>query len=517
MKQRLKNAWRLMVVMTVAFAMLPVTAASAKPGGSSGFLTAEPSFLTLDPGLPSGASVRPIISVGDEIGDFMFEGLPDGIGIRPGEAKHTVDVYVNHEQTTIPFFGERDFQDASVTKWTLSTASGHEGHVLSGSVAISSDDGYKRFCSASMGTVAEGFDVPVFLTGEEANDVTSVPADAPYGSDPSVAPDRQAGYAVVLNTETGESTPVPGMGRLNHENTIALPGYNQLALLTTDDTFSGPSAQLYMYIAAGQKQLFNDTGRLYAFQVTHDSDGKVNRHDAFNQANDYLDLEPGVDDFRGRFIPVPKAIAMGTTGDAPQAALENWSNDNNIFQFIRLEDLAYDKNDPNVVYIADTGRSRVIPDPTTGRLVRGPGGTQGFADNGSVFKMVFDEKNPRKVTSFTVLAQGDNSGAPDFVAFESPDNMDTSVNSLMVQEDADFAQIWRYDLDNETWEVVADVNDIDGESSGIVDVSEWFGEGTWLLDVQAHGNNVDEDAISDPPNLIKREDGQLLLMKIPGS
>ena len=144
-------------------------------------------------------------------------------------------------------------------------------------VAISSDDGYKRFCSASMGTIAEGFDTPVFLTGEEANDVTDVPTDAPYGSDPSVAPQRQAGYAVVLNTETGESKPIPGMGRLNHENTIALPGYNQLALLTTDDTFSGPSAQLYMYLVAGQKQLFQDAGRLYAFQVTHDSDGKVAR------------------------------------------------------------------------------------------------------------------------------------------------------------------------------------------------------------------------------------------------
>ena len=41
--------------------------------------------------------------------------------------------------------------------------------------------------------------------------------------------------------------------------------------------------------------------------------------------------------------------------------------------------------------------------------------------------------------------------------------------------------------------------------------------GTWLLDVQGHGANVDEDIISDPPNLVKRESGQLLLMKIPGS
>jgi len=353
------------------------------------------------------------------------------------------------------------------------------------------------------------------LTGEEANDVTAVPANAPYGSDPSVAPDRQVGYAVVLNTETGESTPVPGMGRLNHENTIALPGYNQLALLTTDDTFSGPSAQLYMYIVVNQKGLFDDKGRLYAFQVTHDSNGKVDRHDPFNGANDYLDLVPG-DEFRGRFIPVPKAIAMGTTGVAPQQALEDWSNDNNIFQFIRLEDLTYDKNDPNVVYIADTGRSRVVPDPTTGRLQRGPSGTDGFADNGSVFKMVFDENNPRKVTSLTVLAQGDSDANDAFVPFVNPDNMDTSVNSLMVQEDRRGALIWRYDLNDDTWEVVASVNDPSGESSGIVDASAWYGEGTWLLDVQAHGTFIDEEVQPDG-TLLKREDGQLMLMKIPGS
>lgn len=512
MRHKPKNGWRLLVAMTVAFALLPVSAA----GAVHGFLTSEAAYITLDPGVPGGSSVKPIITVGETVDGVLFEGIPDGIGVTDGGTfPNSVDVYINHEQTIIPFFGTADFQDASVTKLTLSTEAGHQGEVLASEIAISSDDGYKRFCSASMGTVAEGFDVPVFLTGEEANDVTAVPANAPYGSDPSVAPDRQVGYAVVLNTETGESTPVPGMGRLNHENTIALPGYNQLALLTTDDTFSGPSAQLYMYIVVNQKGLFDDKGRLYAFQVTHDSNGKVDRHDPFNGANDYLDLVPG-DEFRGRFIPVPKAIAMGTTGVAPQQALEDWSNDNNIFQFIRLEDLTYDKNDPNVVYIADTGRSRVVPDPTTGRLQRGPSGTDGFADNGSVFKMVFDENNPRKVTSLTVLAQGDSDANVAFVPFVNPDNMDTSVNSLMVQEDRGGALIWRYDLNDDTWEVVASVNDPSGESSGIVDASAWYGEGTWLLDVQAHGTFIDEEVQPDG-TLLKREDGQLMLMKIPGS
>ena len=129
--------------------------------------------------------------------------------------------------------------------------------------------------------------------------------------------------------------------------------------------------------------------------------------------------------------------------------------------------------------------------------------------------MVFDENNPRKVTSLTVLAQGDSDANDAFVPFVNPDNMDTSVNSLMVQEDTSDALIWRYDLDD-TWEVVASVNDPRGESSGIVDASAWYGEGAWLLDVQAHGTNVDEELQPDG-TLLKREDGQLMLMKIPGS
>jgi hypothetical protein len=149
-------------------------------------------------------------------------------------------------------------------------------------------------------------------------------------------------------------------------------------------------------------------------------------------------------------------------------------------------------------------------------MQRGPGGTQGLADHGRVFKFVFSENNPRKVDSFSVFADGDAPGAPVYVPFVSPDNMDTSANSLMVQEDADDAKIWWYDFGSGTWTVAATVNDPDGESSGIVDASEWFGEGAWLLDVQAHGTFLETEVQPDGTTL-KLEDGQLLLMKIPGS
>lgn len=497
-----KCVWTLILAFVLAVVLLPASASAVGPPA-----------ITLDPGVPTGSTVTPIIDSGDTLGGFLFEGLPDGIGLAPGPETGTVDVYVAHEQTHVPFFGVADFQDASVSRLTLDTTT---GAVLDASVALPPDAGYLRFCSASMAGPTEGFSRFTFFVNEETDDVVPVPEGAPYGADPSLAPNRQAGYTVALDVATGAFTQIEGMGRLNHENTVVIPGgWNQYALLTTDDTFNAPSAQLYLYLAESESHIWQDKGSLWAFQVTWADGGPVDPADAFNGANDYLDLQPG-DDWQGKFIRVPKEIARGQTADAPQDALEQWSNDNNVFQFIRLEDLAYDKNSPRTVYIADTGRSRIVPDPATGRMQRGPGGTVGQADNGRIFKLVFNRYNPRRVDSFSVFADADAPGTPEFVAMQNPDNIGTSVSSLMVQEDSDNAKIWQHDFVTGTWSVVATVNDPDGESSGIVDASEWFGAGSWLLDIQGHGVNVNEELQPDG-TLLKRESGQLLWMLIPGS
>jgi hypothetical protein len=46
-------------------------------------------------------------------------------------------------------------------------------------------------------------------------------------------------------------------------------------------------------------------------------------------------------------------------------------------------------------------------------------------------------------------------------------------------------------------------------------MSRWLGAGWWALDVQAHGSDVDSEVVGGVT--LKREDGQLLLMQIPGS
>ena len=188
-----------------------------------------------------------------------------------------------------------------------------------------------------------------------------------------------------------------------------------------------------------------------------------------------------------------------------------------------MEDTAYDRNNPRVVNIADTGDRRMVypesltpPQAATGRLTRGPSGTAGAFPNGRVYRMEFSAYNPRKVASFSILLNGDTLG-DQATAIHQPDNLGTSTNSLTVQEDTaqGFSRVWRYDFAANSWTVIAQVNDADWESSGISEVSTWFASGAWLLDVQAH--DVFVASTSGTPTTFKREGGQLSLVRVPGS
>jgi hypothetical protein len=510
--------------LRLAIAAGALVLAFASPSTATHIVPAPPAcddsnfLMTMDvPG-----SLRHIICSGDTVGSFEFQGIPDGIGFMPGEAGGTVDVFVNHEESEVPFpappaaNAAADFQDSSVSRLTIDTAT---GEVLDADVALPSGAGFIRFCSATMAGPAEGLNY-TFFTNEETDDVVDVDPLATYGPDPSVAPQRQAGYSVVLDPETGDFTHVAGMGRHNHENTVPIPGgWSHIAILSGDDTFNPPSSQVYLYLANHESDIWQDRGSLWAFRVTATDEGPVEAEGAFNGANDYGDIETG-DDWQGEFIRVPKEIARGTTAERPQKALEDWSNANNVFQFIRVEDIAYDPDQPRVVYFADTSTTRIVPDPTTGRLKRLPSGA-GLYNNGRIFQMEFDANNPRKVDSFSIFLNADTGGpigpgAP----MHQPDNLGISVNSLMVQEDASANnRVWRYDFSTATWGVVAHVNESDWESSGIV-YAPAFGPGSWLLDVQGHGDDdwvQYEDPTAVRPWHLRQEAGQLLVMTIAGS
>ena len=479
------------------------------PGGA-----AESPFVTSSEAMLTGVgnvSVKPLVTVGDVLpGGVKFEGIPDGIAVDP-RGGDQFDIYVNHELSTVPFGGVVDPINSTVDRLTLRRGS---GQVLSAEVVIPSSLNYQRFCSNFMAFTGVDDGGPLLFTNEEATDFVNRTGTAWPGT-----PGEQAGLVVAYDPATGESRPIYGMGRHNHENSVAIPSYDEAVILSGDDTFSAPSSQMYMYVAEDRDAVWNDEGKLYGFVPGNPA------------VNDYGDIEVG-DSVSGSFLEIPGDIAKGG-----QTGLEEWSNANNVFQFIRIEDIAFDRRQPNVVYFADTGEPRAVANPATGRLARGPSGTTGPYPNGRIFKMVLNEDDPLVVDSLSILIDGDAAGYNVIEVIHQPDNIETTQHSLLIQEDPGShnqypaggpgtnARIWKYDLATGDLKVVATVdqtllpaaNQGSWESSGIVDASAFFGRGAFLVDVQAHGLFAETFGTDSLGNTIRTEAGQLLLIRIPGA
>ena len=567
-----------------------ISGTTALAGGNGGFRTSRPSMLTA---VKKGVTVTPLLTVGDELpSGYRFEAIPDGISVRPVGGGLT-DLFVNHETSKVPFpfssaipsaaAGQSDFDNAQVSQVTVNAA----GRVLDGSFVIDSGGGFQRFCSNFLATSKEGFDQDVFFTNEESPDY-AIRQENSWPPPLSNAGAEENGVVVALDPDTGDYETIYGMGRFNHENNVAIPGYDDLVVLSGDDTFTsgtltlppGPNpaasapaqSQLYSYIASDTDALLGDEGDLWAF---------VSDNSSFTN---YYDFVPGsTQSITGHFIKVPKNIATGkdtdgseltssdvgypapdggwqtdlrTSGpavpiDGPQWVLEYWSHLNHVFQFVRVEDLAYDKRPGmgNVVYFADTGRA------TSGA----PGA--GKSTNGRIWKMVLDPDDPKQVDSLSIFLDGDDSAVQAPGEIHQPDNVETTKTGLLVTEDpggnnqfnpgdanATPARLWYVPFSGSP-QVVAKVDQsADGgptdvgpsptpdpsigklgtwESTGIVDASAAFGTGAYLINVQAHTLWIEtapgpdtfiglDTLPNDPDFTFKREGGQLLLIRIPG-
>ena len=525
---------RRLTILSVAVAVAAALTAVALAGDNdSGFKTSQPSMLSGR----AGTQVTPLLSVGDAIGNYRFESIPDGISIGRVNGNGTVDLLVNHETSLVPFplpsatvAGRSDFTNAMVSKLRLNQ---HSAGTLQGEFVIPSTANYQRFCSNFLATQEQGFERDILFTNEEATDFVSRTGTA-WPAPATEPPSEQAGVVVALDVKSGEYRSIYGMGRHNHENSVALPDFGHPVVLSGDDTFTAPGSQLYMYTAANGNAVWNDQGTLWALKPVDPS------------KNDYGDVAPGPG-IDVTFIQVPPAIAKGG-----QTGLENWSNAENVFQFIRVEDIAYDRNDPHIVYFADTGEPRALPPLAGGtRLRRGSAGTRGDFMNGRLWKLVLgdDPTGPAKL-SILPGANFDEGGYANASVPHQPDNVETTRNAVYFQEDpgshnssappvppavgppgyppfpdATNARVWRYDLSTHALTVVAEVDQsalpnaprASWESSGIVDASEVFGPGAFLVDVQAHGLELERSP--DPPKLnevnFMREGGQLLLIRLP--
>jgi len=593
---------RRMAFASALLAMATVISGTGAVSASPGFKTAQPSMLIP---IKTGITVTPLLTVGDDVGTYQFEAIPDGISVRP-IAGGLVELYVNHETSKVPFpynpglwtqdpgESQSDFDNAQVSKLILDAAT---ADTLSGSYVIPSSGGFQRFCSNYLATSKEGFTKDILFTNEESPDYSLRQEDSwpPTLADPN---QEENGVVLALDVAAGTYQPIYGMGRHNHENDVAIPGFDKLVVMSGDDTFtSGPlsdplstttplatlapsQSQLYSYQAGNTRNILADKGDLWAF---------VSDDPAFD---DYYDFTPSsTQSVTGRFIKVPRNIATGknsdgseitaadvgypappndgtwqrdlrtnnTVGiDGPQWVLEYWSQLHNVFNFVRVEDIAYDKRPGmgNVVYVVDSGRGSA-------------GASQaGRSSNGRVWKMVLATDNPKKVTSLSVFVEGDDAPVKTLNEIHQPDNIETTQTGILVTEDpgssqqftpaqqasdpanATTARLWYVPfsgtpevvvkIDQSADETAADQDPPDvilpgsmlnspgnwgaWETSGIVDASAAFGAGAFLIDVQAHTFWVDSapgpdtfiDANSDPDFTYKREGGQLLLIRIPG-
>ena len=264
---------------------------------------------------------------------------------------------------------------------------------------------------------------------------------------------EQAGVVVAYDVQSGAYRSIYGMGRHNHENAVGVPGYGYPVVLSGDDTFDAPASQLFLYKAASGAAVWNDQGKLYAF---------VSDNPAIN---DYGDLSTASPSVTGHFIEVPRAIATGKIDgrevtsadfgyprptdpdpfpsqptpampDGPQWVLEHWSNLNNVFQFIRIEDMAYDRTNGKTC----TSPTRV----SRGRFrTRGrPAAPRAFGYAWPVHERPALQARPELVRSARDGDAVDPSGAnfddlgyDNAAAPHQPDNVESTANAVYFQED----------------------------------------------------------------------------------
>jgi hypothetical protein len=570
---------RALVLGAIAALLLGTVPVSAADGGVK---TSQAAMLTP---VGDGVTVEALITVGEPAGDdgYIFESIPDGIAIST-RGNGTVEVYVNHETSTVPFpytpaapteaNSQNDFDNAQLSQLILNQKS---AGVQTGKMVITSSQNFQRFCSNFLATAREGFDRELLFTNEESVDWVNRAGKAwpaTIGADEA----RQSGVVVAHDIKTNKTRAIWGMGRHNHENSVAIPGFDDVVLLSGDDTFTNnPSqSQLFSYIARDADAVWNETGSLWAFKSTT---AGYTKYEHF-VPNDTTAIQ-------GEFIAVPRNIAEGRNADGtelmaadvgfplppndgtwqrdpngvgidgPQWVLEKWSQDHGVFNFIRVEDIAYDKRPgmSNIVYVVDSGRGTAPvqpPPPADPVPTFGPG----LSTNGRVWKMVLDPDDPKRVTSMSVLIEGDDAPVKTIGEIHQPDNIESTANALYITEDPGSSQqfnftpaqladpnrtegrLWQYRLVGGATSVVAKVDqsadegptDVDAasrgnlgawESSGVVDASAAFGPGAFLVTVQAHSfwvakapgdNNV---APAGPDFTYKKEGGQLLLVRIP--
>ena len=465
------------IALAATFALTGFVRGPLQIGPGSGTRTTSPSMVRP---LREDVMVTPILTVGDSLAPpdtatypYIFPPEPDGLGIRKADAG-IAEIYVAHEIRYDGFGLSSRMSRLALDLRNLG--------ILAGDFLVDGSEGYSRFCAAQLAGTREGFLQPTFLMNEEST-------EGPY-----------QGIVVAVEARSGAVTHLPWLGRFSHEMTLILPvSSGKLVAILTEDWYPGES-QLYMYIAENDAAFLSGRGSLYVFRGDPPAGSQRTR-----LASMVTKGRP----ITGRFVPVSAReggawLSPGTFEARTQAAGST--------NFVRLEDAAVDRAQANSFFFTDTGSDDYF-DPVSGRLVTG---------KGRLYSMRLDPFDPTRVEELRVLLDGDEGDD-----LYRPDNIDTDDRYVWIQEDPGGfrglhpARILRYDTQGRRVEPMAECAERDPtkgellprgvggawETTGILNVSEIFGQDTWLIAVQAH--NV------EMPRPLEDGSGQLLLLRGP--
>jgi hypothetical protein len=453
-----------------------------------------------------------LLSVGDTVPEtgapgqqYRMVGIPDGLGA--GIQDRAATLHMNHEltqpTTSEPEVGRPANRGAFVSKYALDRRGMVSGaraydNVFQENTPVgpaptvdNTTPAFSRFCSGNFAGREYGFDRGIYFTGEEEEVLEQTF-------------DGKGGQAVAIFDN--EVHALPKFGHFKKENSLPQPRRDQTTvIMTLEDGPSSPDSQLYMYVGtkqpSGSALARNglDNGKLYTF--VSDDPSKTSEA-TFTSGS-----------VTGHWVELPGADAL----TEPQ--LETASDAVGAMGFVRIEDGAFSKRNRNDFFFVTTGGNQPAGNEL-GRLYH--------------LRLGADPTGPATLdvvyNADTVIANGGDTAI-------SPDNIDTSRDQLMINEDgttqsrAVMAQkgrdgsIWRFTLVGSGGGQTADaasatrVAELDPpgrdgvavgpgvwETSGIISLGEVFGSGFWLFDVQAHPPTT-----APAPGTV--EDGQLLLMR----
>lgn len=414
---------------------------------------------------------------------FELQGIPDGMG-QYDNGDGTLTLLVNHElgatQGNVRAHGGTG---ATVSQWIVNKST---RQVIGGRDMIRSytpnplDTGttntvtnFARFCSGDLAQQSayqwNGFGTSerIYTTGEES------------GSE---------GRGIGTVVSTGRSYNMPHTGKFSWENAVANPFAQRKTILAgLDDSGDG---QVYFY--EGQKKVsgtganpIDDAGlvggNLLGMRIpllnNNSNGGTTNRESAATPASSFSGSRFEMHNF-------------GDVSSISGATLESQSDTNQVTQFARAEDGAWNPNSPNQFFFVTTSTSRL-------------------------FRATFDDiTNPAAGGRIDVMFDNpsQNANAP-----QASDNM-TVVNGLdgkthvLIQEDGGSGtdDIWLFTVEDNTLLKVA-THDTQysfsggAESSGIIPAFDTLGPGWFFINTQSH----------DGSSAANAEGGQVMTIFIP--